>query len=179
METFIEFRPMVVDPRYKTRRRHCLNELNIDELDTPIAGLIDELCELPSCFTIQSCFGHFLYPDQEDPNNIDPLPSTNVIDAVEYRIAYIALCVENNRSGREFLSWLKQLSDIDPHYIQFGCAEWFWERYPNSYVLQVEPERHMQKDKSTVDFQEALRIEKVRNKFYDHLMILVSNIDKP
>ena len=36
----------------------------------------------------------------------------------------------------------------------------------------------MLKDKCTVDFQEALRIEKVRNKFYDHLMTLISNIDK-
>ena len=178
METFTEFRPMVVDPRYQDRRRQCLNELNIDELDAPIAGLIDDLCEFPFCFTIQCCFGHFLYPGQEDPNNIQPLPSPGKIHSVEYRIAYIAICLEYSHSGRKFLRWLKQFSDIDPHYVQYGCAEWFWERYPNSYVLQVEPERHLQKDECTVDFQEALRIEKVRNNFYDHIMTVVSNIDK-
>jgi hypothetical protein len=145
METFIKFRPMVADPRYQDRRKKCLNELNIDELDSPIADLIDDLCEFPFCFTIQSCFGHFLYPRQEDPNNIEPLPSTGKTQSVEYRIAYIALCFEDSRSGREFLRWLKQLPEIDPQYIQFGCAEWFWERNPNSYVLQVEPERFMLK----------------------------------
>ncbi len=94
METFTEFRPMVVDPRYQDRRRQCLDELNIDELDAPIAGLIDDLCEFPFCFTIQCCFGHFLYPGQEAPNNIQPLPSPGKIQSVEYRIAYIAICLE-------------------------------------------------------------------------------------
>ena len=129
METFTEFRPMVVDPHYQDRRRQCLNELNSDELDPPIAGLIDDLCEFPFCFTIQSCFGHFLYPGQEDPNNIQSLSSPGKIHSVDYRIAYIAICVEDSRSGRKFLRWLKQFSDMDPHYVQYGCAEWFWERY--------------------------------------------------
>ena len=178
METFTEFRPMVVDPRYQDRRKQCLNELNSDELDPPIADLIDDMCEFPFCFTIQSCFGHFLYPGQNDPNSIESLPATGNFHSVDYRIAYIALCVEDSRSGRKFLRWLRQLPEIGHQYIQFGCAEWFWERNPNSYVLQVEPERHLQKDECRVDFQEALRIEKVRNKFYDHLKTLVSNIDK-
>jgi hypothetical protein len=47
METFTKFRPMVVDPQYQDRRKQCLNELNIDELDAPIADLIDDLCEFP------------------------------------------------------------------------------------------------------------------------------------
>jgi len=178
METFTKLRPMVVDPHYQDRRKQCLNELNIDELDAPIADLIDDLCGFPFCFTIQSCFGHFLYPRQEKPNNIEPLPSKGKIQSVEYRIAYIAICVEDTRSGKEFLRWLKQLPEIDPHFIQFGCAEWFWERNPNSYVLQVEPAEHMLKDKCTVNFQEALHIEKVRNKFYDRLMTLVSRINE-
>lgn len=179
METFTEFRPMVGDPRYQDRRRLCLNKLNIDKLDSPIAVLIDDLCEFPFCFTIQSCFGHLLYTGQEDQNNIEPLPQTDLIHDVEYRIAYIALCVENSRSGREFHHWLKQLPEIDPNFIQFGCAEWFWERNKNSYVLQVAPVRHMLKDKCTIDYQEALHIENVRNEFYDHLMMLVSTINRP
>ena len=179
MKTFTKFRPMAVDPRYQGRRKQCLNELNIDELDSPIADLIDDLCELPFCFTIQSCFGHFLYPCQENPNNIEPLPSTGKIRSVEYRIAYIALCFEDSRSGREFLHWLIQLPEIDTQYIQFGCAGWFLERNPNSYVLQVEPERFKEKDKCTVDYQEALHIEKVRNAFYDRLRMLVSKKNRP
>lgn len=179
METFTEFRPMIVDPCYQDRRRQCLNELNIDELDAPIAGLIDDLCDFPFCFTIQSCFGHFLYPGQEKPNNIGPLPRTVLLHDVEYRIAYIAFCIENSSSGRKFLHWLKQVSEIDPSYIQFGCAEWFWERDRNSYVLQVEPESHMLSDKCTIDYQEALHIEKVRNTFYDRLKMLVSKIRRP
>lgn len=179
MKTFTKFRPMVVDPRYQDRRKQCLNELNIDELDSPICDLIDDLCEFSFCFTIQSCFGHFLYPCQENPNYIEPLPSTGKIQSVEYRIAYIALCFEDSRSGREFLHCLIQLPEIDPQYLQFGCAEWFWERNPNSYVLQVEPERHMLKDKCTVDFHEAIHIEKVRDKFYNSLTTLISKINSP
>jgi hypothetical protein len=176
METFTGFRPLVVDPHYPDRRKRCLSELNIDDLDAPIAGLIGDLCECPFCFTIQSCFGHFLYADQEDPGNIDPLPSARAISTVEYRIAYIAFCVENSRSGRKFLRWLEQVPEIDPRYIQFCCAEWFWERNPNSYVLQVEPEKYRLKDTCTVDFLEACHIEKVRNTFYDHLRVLLSTI---
>ena len=178
MQTFTECRPMTVDPFYKNRRKLCLNKLSIDELDAPIVGLIDDLCKFPFCFTIQSCFGHFLCQGQEDPNNIQPLPSPGKICSVEYRIAYIAICIEDSHSGRKFLRWIKQFADLDPLYVQYGCAEWFWERYPNSYVLQVEPERDLQNDKCTVDFQEALHIEKVRNKLYDDLMTLVSNIHK-
>jgi hypothetical protein len=69
--------------------------------------------------------------------------------------------------------------EIDPIYIQFGCAEWFWERYPNSYVLQVEPERHMLKDACIIDHQEAIYIEKIRNAFYKRLKALITTISRP
>ena len=179
METFTEFRPLVVDPHYQDRKRRCINELNIDELDAPISGLIEGLNDFSFCFTMQSCFGHFLYEGQENANNIEPLPHTDPIQAVEYRIAYVAFCIENSSSGKEFLGWLKPIAEIDPTFIQFGCAEWFWERSPNSYVLQVEPERHMLKDTCTIDYQEACNVEMVRNQFYDHLMMLVSTIHRP
>ena len=100
---------------------------------------------------------------------------------VHYCIAvdtYIAICVEDSHSGREFLRWIRQLPEIDHQYIQFGCADWFWERDQNSYVLQVEPAEHMLKDKCTVDLWEARHIETVRNKFYNHLRTLVSRINE-
>ena len=178
MQTFVEFRPMVVDPSYNDRRKKYLNELNIDELDAPIAGLIDDLRRVPFCFTIQSCFGHFLYSGQTDLNDVEPLPSTSTIQSVEYRIAYIAICLENNHSGREFLHILKQLPELDHQYIQFGCAEWFWERNQNSYVLQIESAEGRFKDSCTIDFEEARHIETVRNKFYNRLMALVSKINE-
>ena len=54
---------------------------------------------------------------------------------------------------------------IEPEYIQFGCAEWFWEQQVNSFVLQVEPKRFMDKDRLNIDYKEALYVEKIRNQF--------------
>lgn len=38
---------------------------------------------------------------------------------MEYRIAYIAFCIENNLLGRELLESLKEITVIDPENIQF------------------------------------------------------------
>ena len=176
METFIGFRPMVDDHQYADRKQECLNGVDFSELDAPIADLISEICELSFCFTLQSCFGHFLFSGHDGPTNIGPPSKADDLQDVLYRIAYIAFCIENNRSGREFLRSLKQVPEIDPDYIQFGCADWFWKRNPNSYVLQVIPWKFMLDDECTIDFQEAQSIEKARNRFYDHLRKLISNL---
>jgi hypothetical protein len=68
--------------------------------------------------------------------------------------------------------------EIETFCIQFGCAEWFWEKYPNSYVLQVEPEKHKLKDRCTIEYQEALHLDKVRNEFYDHFRTLIFKISR-
>jgi hypothetical protein len=73
------------------------------------------------------------------------------------------------------LDALKGIADIDPENIQFCCAEWFWERQLNSYVLQVEPDRFKFEDKVILDYQEALKIEKVRNEFFVQLQELLQN----
>lgn len=85
---------------------------------------------------------------------------------VEYRIAYIALCIENSDLGRMFSNALKGIADIDPENIQFCCAEWFWERQVNSCAIQVEPDRFKFEDKAILGYQEALRIEEIRNEFF-------------
>jgi len=95
LETFIELKELVENPHYQEQRKKSLAVLTNVMIDAPIIDLIKGFNELPYCFTLQSCYGHFLYKGQEDANNLDPLPITNTISTVEYRIAYIAFCIDN------------------------------------------------------------------------------------
>ena len=79
--------------------------------------------ESPWSYSFSSCFGHFLYNDQKDPYNLEPLPVSESISKVEYKIAYIALCIEDNNQGCMLFNNLKEIPSIDPEYVQFGCAE--------------------------------------------------------
>ncbi len=169
METFTGLKDFVDNPHYREQRQESLSRLDIDSIDAPIAEIIAGFSELPYCFTLQSCYGHFLYDGQRDPRNIERLPISDGIASVDYRIAYIALCIENSDSGKALFHDLGEIPAIDPQYIQFGCAEWFWKRQVNSYALQVEPKRYMTKDRASVGYQEALHIEKIRNAFFQRL----------
>jgi hypothetical protein len=173
METYTQSRPLVSNPLYQEQRADSLHGLDFNTIDAPIADVIKGLAELPYCFTLQSCYGHFLGNEQSDPKNLDPVVNLDKASSVEYRIAYIALCIQNSESGIKLLQDLEDLTRIDPDYIQFGCAEWFWERQVNSYVLQVEPERYKMRDKVGVSFQEALHIERVRDRFFHELRKMV------
>jgi hypothetical protein len=92
---------------------------------------------------------------------------------VEYKIAYIAFCIENSDLGKMLFDALKKIANIDPENIQFCGAEWFWERQVNSYALQVEPDRFKFADKAILDYREALKIEKIRNEFFVRLKELL------
>ncbi len=173
METYTESRPLVGNPLYQEQRAESLRRLDFDTIDVPIADIVKGLAELLYCFALQSCYGHFLGNDQSDPKNLEPVANLDKALDVEYRIAYIALCIQNNEEGERLLTDLEGLTRIDPDYIQFGCAEWFWERQVNSYVLQVEPERYKMRDKAVVSFQEALHIERVRDRFFHELRKMV------
>jgi hypothetical protein len=173
METYTQSRPLVSNPLYQEQRAESLRGLDLNTIDAPIADIIKSLAELPYCFTLQSCYGHFLGNKQSDPKNLDPVANLDKASSVEYRIAYIALCIQNNEAGAKLLQDLEDLTEIDPDYIQFGCAEWFWERQVNSYVLQVEPERYKMRDKAVVSFQEALHVERVRDRFFHELRKMV------
>ena len=166
METFTGLKELVENPHYHAQRKKQLAALSESELDAPIVEIIHSINQLLFCFTLQSCYGHFLYGSQRDLNNLEALPDTGDIGSVEYRIAYIALCVEQSDFGKMLLKVLQKITDIDPDNIQFGCAEWFWKRHFNSYVLQVEPDRLMYKDKTVLDYKEALKVEKTRNEFF-------------
>jgi len=169
METFTEIKAWVQNPDFENLRRRHLAELGKVQIDAPIRDLIHAINQLPYCFTLQSCYGHFVYRGQPDPQNTDPLPLTHSIDKVEYRIAYLAICLDNIAAGKEIFDALQSLTDIDPENVQFGCAEWFWKYCPNSYVLQVEPRRFRDQDRAMLNYRETLHIESVRNTFFTRL----------
>ena len=174
METFRGLRDMVDNPHYHEQRQESLSGLDINTIDAPVIEIINAFAKLPYCFTLQSCYGHFLHGDQQDDKNTEPLPISDSITGVEYRIAYIALCIQNSDAGKTLFHDLEKIPAIDPEYIQFGCAEWFWERQVNSYALQVEPARYMTEDKvPSIGYQEALHIEKIRGKFFSGLKKII------
>ena len=173
METFTASRPFSHNSHYHQQRLESLQKMDLTGIDSPIIDLVRGFSKLQYCFTLQSCFGHFLYPGNRDPKNIEPLPLVNDIESVEYRIAYLAICIEDSIPGKELFDNLAEIPSIDPVYIQFGSADWFWERQLNSYALQVEPVRHMTEDKCCIDYKEALHVEKIRNQFFKQLTALL------
>lgn len=174
MITFTIPKPFVEDPEYRKKKEKSLIELEDilkkNELDLPIKKVIMEINKIPCCFTLQSCYGHFVHLYQKNSNNIVSLSkySSEKIDVL-YRIAYVAFCIQDNEPGKLLYEDLKLLVKIDPRYIQFGSSDWFWDQCVNSFVLQVSPERRRYEDKFNIDMEEALYIENVRNKFYQKL----------
>ena len=169
METYAAAKSLVENPRFLEQKQCSLDALSYDLLDPPIIDLIKAINKLPGCFTLQCCYGHFLYEGQDNPNNLDPLPDSNGIAKVEYRIAYIAFCAENSENGRRLLKKFKQVTNINPDNIHFLSADWFWERQVNSYALQVQASRFRNMDRATLSYQEALGIERTRNFFFQAL----------
>jgi hypothetical protein len=173
LETFIKPKKLEVNPQYQKQRQKSLDCLTDSMIDFPIIGLINGFNKLPYCFTLQCCYGHFVYSAQKDSYNLDSLPITDTIDKVEYRIAYIAFCIEDSVLGRRLFEALKRIEFINPENIQFCSAKWFWKIQINSYALQVEPDRFKRKDKAILDYNEALYIEKIRNEFFIQLKELL------
>ena len=165
METYVESKEFVDNPAYDRQRKKYLRSLDMGIIDAPLVEIVRGFTRLPYCFTLQSCCGHFLYGSQTDPHNLERLPVSDSTDSVEYRLAYLAMCIQDSASGRMLYEGLKGLPAIDPEYVQFGCADWFWERQVNSYVVQVEPQRHMAEDTCSIGYQEALHIQETRDRF--------------
>ena len=175
METYTEPKALIDNPYYREHRQKKLADLKDANIDAPIIEMIHSFNNSPCCFSLQSCYGHFLYKGCNDPQNLEFLPITDTISRVEYRIAYIAFCIEDSASGRELFGNLRAITAIDTKNIQFCCAEWFWKRQVNSYVLQVEPDRYKRNDRAILDYNEALYIEKIRNEFFIQLDELFKN----
>jgi len=178
LETFIEPLELVANPNFQEQRKSNLAILENESIDAPIFELIHKINRLRYCFTLQSCFGHFLYKGQVNPNNYEPLPVSKNLTRIEYRIAYIAFCIDDCPFGRSILRTFRKIPLLDPENIQFCCAKWFWKRQVNSYVLQVEPDRYKDRDQITIDYEEALKIEKVRNMFFDQLGAVLKSFNQ-
>jgi hypothetical protein len=173
MRTFRKERPFEDDRGYDRRRRECLAALREDDLDAPLVPLVRSLNALPFCYTLQCCFGHFVYKGRTDPRNLEPLPEECPAETVQYRLAYLALCAENGECGLGLVEGLKALAAEDPRRVQFGGSDWFWRRHPNSFVLQVEPYRYRRRDRVMLGVAEAREIERVRNGLFARLADLV------
>lgn len=105
-----------------------------------------------------------------DINNLDPLSKYPQINSpIAYRIAYMTWCIQNNDLGHILFNDLKAIVAIESAYIQFGSAEWFWERCVNSYILQIGPERSKDEDRSKVSREEGSILERVRVRFFKEL----------
>ncbi len=175
METFIEALDLVANPDFHQQRENSLRTLKDAEIDPPLTNLMNDLSGLTCCFSLQSCYGHFLYPGQSDSHFIGPLPVIGEGVEIEYRIAYLALCIEDSDDGRDLKAQLRQIAQIAPSMIQFGSATWFWDRQINSYALQVEPDRFKDSDKAYIGYKEALEVEVARSQFFGALGRVIEN----
>lgn len=170
LETFTIAKAMVDDPGFIKRKKKALTSMDLDTIDRPIRKLIKDINQLDYCFTMQSCWGHFLVKRQEEINNLLRLSGpADRKDLVVYRIAYVAFCIKKSPEGKRFIQTIKDITSHEKQYIQFGSAEWFWRRNINSYVLQVSPERYKGKDSIRVRYDQALHIQNTRDLFYDVL----------
>jgi len=172
LETFTEPRQFEENPRYSKDRHDTLAALDLRTIDEPIVDIIDCFAALPHCFTVQSCYGHFLWAPEQDIYCLDPVPTKN-IGFIKYRLAYIAFCIDNSLAGRAFYNSLAQIPALDSDYVQFGSAEWFWNRYVNSYALQLEPTRYKRKDEAILEHAEALHVQQRRGLFFGKLRDLL------
>ena len=61
-------------------------------IDEPIIEIVNAFNTLPYCFTLQSCYGHFVYSGQKSSHNLEPLPVTDTIkpqQSVQYALGTI------------------------------------------------------------------------------------------
>lgn len=154
---------MVADPRFGAKRAQTLRGLDLEAVDPPMIDIVVALSRATHCFTLQCCHGHFLRgPDElTELAALAELPPETTIT---YRLAYLAVCVEPGPRGEGLLADLRGVAASEPALAQFGCADWFWRRWVNSYVLQVEPERFKLRDAADMGVDEALRVWAARDR---------------
>lgn len=167
MQTYCPEKPMVANPDFGKQRTAALASLRKAPLDEPVKKFIHDLANLEFCFTLQSCWGHFVSGSQPDPHAIRTISADSLEGKYHYKIAYLAFCVDNCTEGRNFLARLREIpAAVDPRYVQFGCAGWFWKQQVNSYVLQVQPLENAYVDSLDMSGELALELQGVRDGFF-------------
>lgn len=167
MQTFISERPLAQVPDFQARKKAALKRLTGAEIDAPIRDAVRLLNSLPWCFTLQCCAGHFVPPGEGNQHTLERVDKDSLAASYTYRIAYLALCLDDTPKGRDFLARLRRIPGaVDPKYVQFGCAQWFLDQHADSYVLQVQPAANALVDHMDVDADEALRIQSARDIFW-------------
>ncbi|HII99788.1 MAG TPA: hypothetical protein HA272_11185 [Methanoregula sp.] len=177
METFTPPRPFVPHVGYQQDRDRSLRgleqEIRNGTIDPPILPLVKECIPITHCFTVQCCYGHFVHQLEPDPENLIPVTHyrdrKEEIEPIRYRIAYLALCIEDIPAGHTMYADLQEMADRNPVFIQFGSADWFSERMPNTYCIQLEPERMKTEDSGLVTWEEASRIEELKMPFFTNV----------
>ncbi len=111
METFAPAQPFVHNRKYRDDCQRVKATLDLLAVDAPIRAIITAFNKLHYCHTLQCCYGHFLHARQSDPHNLERLPACDV-GLVHYRIAYLALCLEDSASGIRLRSRLERVPEI-------------------------------------------------------------------
>lgn len=164
METYTDYKAFVPNPHYGADKQATLDGLDVDLIDFPLIKLVNDINIIPYLFTLQCCHGHFIGKDGKE---IVSFESLDTDDWIEYRLAYIALCIENSTSGRKVRNELMNIPEtIDRDNIQFCSAQWFWEQWLNSYAIQVMPKRFRHLDTAQIERTEARRIAKIRDSLF-------------
>lgn len=173
METFTEARTLVRSDEFAAERQAALDSLDLSAVDRPIVDVVEAFRPITHGFTLQCCYGHFLTMPGQDEHSLSPIP-LGFSGTVHYRIAYVAFCVDAGDRGRDFLQRLSRVPEIEPAYVQFGSADWFWDQWPNSFVLQVEPAPHRFKDQAVLTAGEAMQTQRARERFFEELRRLLA-----
>ena len=173
METFTTARNFIDNPQFALKRHQSLKNLNLDAIDTPIVDIISNLSQLSYCYTLQCCWGHFIHEKQLKRHDVKPLSNYSEDTIVHYRLAYLALCIHPDEDGKRLYRDLRNLVQINPDYIQFGSADWFWQKHINSFAVQVEPDRFRTKDSVKIKITEALHIQEVREQMFKSIREII------
>jgi hypothetical protein len=173
VETFTEPRPFMENARYEQDRERALAVLDLASIDAPIVDIVAGFAALPHCFTLQCCYGHFICRPGQGRHTLDPIPPGHG-GPVRYRIAYLVLSFEDGPRGRALRDALAGVPAVDPSRIEFGSADWFWERWLNSYALQVEPLAWRLKDEAILQAGEARNVEKTRDLFFEAVRVVLA-----
>lgn len=161
MRTFDTAPPLESDLAFSINRSQSLHLLDLSVIDIPIVDTVYKYSKLECCYPVQSCWGHFdhAYSFWGRGAAVNCL---NRGQTMRYRIAYLALCLDDSEHGAFLLELLRQVPQCVGGSVQFGSAKWFRELHNNIYVVQTAPPHCIYLDSCYIDKKEAQYIHKSR-----------------